>query len=80
MHRRELLATVGTQEGYDGLDLQEGTGCDSQSPDALTYVRRVTRTAKHGGSLDCQGLHNALILAYGFSRTVRFDRRLSPLL
>jgi hypothetical protein len=37
---------------------------------AASYVRHMTRTANEGKSLDCQGLHNALVLAYGSLRTV----------
>src|SRR5262249_47680133 len=38
---------------------------------AETYVRRMTTRMDGGRRLACQGLHNAPVLPYGSSRTVR---------
>jgi hypothetical protein len=43
----------------------------TQNPRCSNYVRHMTRAADERRSLDCQGLHNASVLPYGSSRTVR---------
>jgi hypothetical protein len=59
------------QQNVRRIEPQEQAGLRLKIRDVNTYVGRMTKAAHEGRSLACQGLHNAAVLAYGSSRTVR---------